>query len=615
MFESIFIRNIKGFDGNGKTITLRLNEKKYNICFAPNGFGKTSIATAFSMLAESPTKLKPNKKTAFHNDETLTPEIRIRLDEKEYKADSIVNEIMQAIRCHVISSRVGVTTTHQNRGTYSHVEGVLDINDVVVFDKIPKSLTVTYRVTDMKKAFGENGKVLSNRHDFTSHRFLKALTQDSVKNALNHILNTKGTRKYLEQRQNEINLYEGRACDIRRRFDSHADFIRAFRSYHDIDTLMSELSDFIPDHHSNTDAFEFIWQLLHFWENNRSHITAVVKYQDYISFKESFTKSIAELNPTWREICVVEKNNQLVVEFPQAMQISNGQRDFLTFVADITKVKSDISLTPTMAHIVVIDEILDYLDDANMIALQHYLSDGLIDTSTTVYTCLLTHLSPYSFRSYIFSDKKVNHVFLDTSTPQATEGFLSFIAFRESLDRKNKPDDKNLYDSLSSYFFHYNPDTTVDLSDQLKSRKSAHVKTSWGKVENLKQAMIDEVNSYLSGLSMYDPYAVCMALRHRVEKVIYGRLPDNVSKDRFIATHLTKQKFVEAENSGVEIPEIFNLITALHNEADHVKINGQTNQYMEKRIVYSLRHPIIRNLIAKIFEYDGTTPLHITTIR
>lgn len=181
-----------------------------------------------------------------------------------------------------------------------------------------------------------------------------------------------------------------------------------------------------------------------------------------------------------------------------------------------------------------------------------------------------------------FSDNKVNNIFLDSSNPRASENFLAYIAFRESLDRKNKTEDDKLYNNLSSYFFHYNPGTSPDLTTELTERRPKNIKTSWGKVEVLKQAIIAEINGYLSEAASYDPYAVCMGLRHRVEKEIYNRLPDQTSKDEFIATFMTRHKFAKAEEYGVNIPEIFNLMTALHNDADHVKINGKTNEYMEK---------------------------------
>lgn len=50
MISKIEIENVKGYGIPGKTIDLNLMCTKINLCIAPNGFGKSSLAAAFESL-------------------------------------------------------------------------------------------------------------------------------------------------------------------------------------------------------------------------------------------------------------------------------------------------------------------------------------------------------------------------------------------------------------------------------------------------------------------------------------------------------------------------------------------------------------------------------------
>lgn len=613
MIESIYIENIKGCGNPGRTFALGLRPDKYNICFAPNGFGKSSLAAAVNLLVESARRIQSNKTIAHRNDETLPITITIRIDGTDYTADMERNQISRQIMCHVISSRVDVTTTQQNRGKYTHVEGLLDINDVIVYRGVPQNVYAFYSVTKNRVDFGENGKILSNFQFFLDAEFLRTLIDPEVKNALDHIRRTITIVRKINLIRTTVNGLPGTTASIRASMATIYGLFEEFNSLPDIQLLKSKLLDFCPQHDSDVSWFDFLWQLFSFWEDNRRSINAIVRRLNYLEYKQRFTEEINQLNNTWRSVSVVEKNGNLVVEFPKATQISNGQRDFLTFVSDFTRIRNEIELNPGKKHLVVVDEVLDYLDDANMLALQHYFSNGLLERDGNVYTCMLTHLSPQSFRSYIFSDKKVNRIFLDTSTPRASESFLAFIAFRSGLDR-NRETDNDLYNKLSAFFFHYNTNTRVNVVADLTDRRTNNLKTTWGEVKVLKQAVIDEVNSYLQGQPQYDPYAVCMGIRHKVEKEIWSLLPDEALKVRFIEEHKTIDKIKLAEDNGINVPAHFNLVTALHNDADHVSWNQETLRYREKPIVYSLRHPVIRNMVAKMFGYEEGNIIPVSSI-
>ena len=76
--------------------------------------------------------------------------------------------------------------------------------------------------------------------------------------------------------------------------------------------------------------------------------------------------------------------------------------------------------------------------------------------------------------------------------------------------------------------------------------------------------MLEELNKYLGTDVTYDPYAVSLGIRFRLEKLIYDLLDDD-KRIEFIDTHQTDKKLKYAE--------------------EHYKLN----------------HPVIRNIVKNIF--------------
>lgn len=613
MIDSITIKNIKGFDSEGKTLAFNLMPKKFNICVAPNGFGKSSIATAIKILENNPNKLEVKKTDAYQNNDAVKPEITLTIDSVPYLANQEKNDIKGKIICHILSSKLDVSTTQRNMGKFTHVEGILDISDIEVYSKIPEKLEWAYKYTDSKKTFGKNGKILINHTNlFNSWRFTRLINKDEVKAVLKHLSSLKSTQDNINTLQSACNSFNLTADEIRQNLNNDDNLFQEFLDLEDVKFLIREFSPLL-ELDSNFAKFDFIWQLLQLYKINSKNINKIYLRKSYEQFAQMLSGKLSDLNTTWRPLDLKEENGVLKIKFPNANQISNGQRDFLTFISEMTKVKHEISLNPNKPHLIVIDELFDYLDDANMIAVQSELSRGLFREGIDIYTCILTHLSPEHFRSYIFSPKKMNVIYLDESSPRATDDFLSFISWRSELNPKDAIEGP-IYNDVSSHLFHYHPDESFDASQYYKDRPRPHVKSSWGKVKDLKDALINEINNYLTDAPTYDPYAVCMALRHRVEKVLFKRLEgDNIKEQEFLSAHKTIDKIAVIEKYGIDIPESFNLITALHNEADHVKLDKEKLGYIEKPIVYKLRHLVIKNLIAKIFDFKGE-PLHKESI-
>lgn len=144
----------------------------------------------------------------------------------------------------------------------------------------------------------------------------------------------------------------------------------------------------------------------HYADGERDILVKVQSYLAYKSLKESVDERLADFNTTGRTIRTHEDRGKLVVRFDRANSMSNGERDILSFVASITVAEYYFKKT---VGILVIDEIFDYLDGSNMLAVQYYLSELIKRckiSGKVLYPLVFTHLDPAVFSNYYFNKKK-----------------------------------------------------------------------------------------------------------------------------------------------------------------------------------------------------------------
>ena len=207
MITNITIKNIKGFGDPAKSFNLELKTNRVNIIYAPNGSGKSSIAAAFKSLNGG--ILTPSKDDMFHKDEALKPELSIVMDGAKYTADRGSNTISPVLEPYVINSGIVVSTTQQNiGGRYTKVNGYLDIENITVIDKIPPVVIPRYRVTEIRRGFGVNGKILANRGDlFGDKELWKGC--EAAAYSLDLFPNAAFRQQMLDDVKAEINAVEG----------------------------------------------------------------------------------------------------------------------------------------------------------------------------------------------------------------------------------------------------------------------------------------------------------------------------------------------------------------------------------------------------------------------
>jgi len=138
------------------------------------------------------------------------------------------------------------------------------------------------------------------------------------------------------------------------------------------------------------------------------------KYVQYLDDKKRFTQEIEDFNPVKNRFNIVpkEKKEQLVVEWPKAHELSNGQRDILFFYAKLLEFERRKASKP---QILIIDEIFDYLDDVNILLFQYKISN-LVDSyrkaKRLIFPILVTHLDPNFFHHFCFNEDRINVCYL-----------------------------------------------------------------------------------------------------------------------------------------------------------------------------------------------------------
>lgn len=575
--ETIKIRNIKGIED--KEFNLNAIANKPNILVAPNGFGKSSFATAFNSLKRNGIQLSESDYHCGNNENLPQITINYRDDAGEIHeliADNNQNAIKDEISYFVINCRT------EARGTRTYMGGVsatIEIPDIVLIKTIPSRRNFNYSFRERKQAWGGNSKVLPN---ITNSILGNQRIVSGFKDLYTHLRRANGARiqgciqdfieRLNQQNQgNRTSLLQW-VVDNELRKLSNTRYIKDIAQY-----LYSRCNIELSEVECYLAAIELVW----LFNNDENTFKATCEYNEYLLKKESFQELLRSLNPTWQDIQARESNNQLVVKFPNANLISNGQRDILTFVSMLFKAKASLNKE---FNILVIDEVFDYLDDANLIAAQYYITKFIEDfrrENRYLFPLILTHLNPYYFKNYSFNKMKIH--FLDLSNMQVTPALKDLLRKRE---------DPSIKDDVSKYLLHFHPETI----NKREEFQRLHLKETWGEGRCFADFIRDEAEKYIEGDS-YDPFAVCCAVRNKIEEIAYKKLTNEDDKQEYINTHKTRAKLDFVKSKGHEIPESHYLLGIIYNEAMHWKENADNIT----PIAAKLEHKVIQHMISTLF--------------
>lgn len=558
--DSIRIKNIKGIED--KSFDLHLIPDKPSILVAPNGFGKSSIATAFNSLNNRHLVLDPID--CYKNDETLKPELELDIisdsnSKQLLKADEDSNSINSTFDIFVINNQLKANSVKKNQGRFTSVTTTLEVEPVVLIDKIVNRTTIQYSIASTKRSFGSNGKILPNIEDVLVDN--KLITLIYEKGTLDKFRQVKVERK-LSKIKEISNGISGNRKEILSNLEIN--YLAEFKLIPYIDEYVKILKDCGHNYEYQAEYFLAAFQIIEAYMASTSNFKKVVKYATYELEKINYLEIFKSFNSTWQNLKPVEdKRNGFVLKFPNAKLISNGERDVLSFLALLLKARHKFRKDYS---ILIIDEVFDYLDDANLIACQFYVTkmiQELKDKGKHIFPLIMTHLNPLYFKNFVFSNQKVYFL-------QEMSGHINKEIEKVILTRDNKETCDDFYQSISAYFLHYHPDIKDEKDHFIEYNLASGLNTS----EKFTNLVIKELEKYIAERGNYDPLAVCSAVRILIEQKAYNLISIDCRTD-FLETHTTLAKLNFARENGANIPETFYLLSLIYNVGLHIKKNEE----------------------------------------
>lgn len=578
MLKVIEIENIKGI--RQREFKLNIIPNRPSILVAPNGFGKSSFATAFNSMNNSRIKL--------HNDDLHTenennlPKISIEYENADgttinLEATNSTNTISREIDCFVINNQTKPKGIGSQYGTAT---ATLEIRDVVLVDRIPTNVAFSYSNTDARSKFGLNSKVIPNINSILSN--LKLVEKLSEIHPVFQKANNKRIQRSINTIINNINTQNGTAEVLLNWIEANElNNLQQIDYLNTIGNLLNEFDTGFTETQNYLAAIQLIW----LYNQDTNAFKNACLFSNYRLDKQRFDNTLSTFNCTWKSIRSSQTDGQLVVKFPKAISISNGQRDILTFISMLFRAKRHLKKD---ANILIIDEVFDYLDDANLTAAQFYITsliDEFKDNGKRIYPLILTHLNPNYFKNFAFNNQKV--YYLDKSDIQVNQHITRMLRVRV---------DKNVAESLrndiSKHLLHYEP-THINRRNDFKDLSIPEL---WGEADNFYQFLFEEVDNYLNGRA-FCPFAVCGGVRVRIEKIAYDKLQSSSNQTTFLTTKMTRPKLERAEEFGVISPESHYLLGIIYNEGMHWK-EAQDNV---SPIASKLENLVIKKLIEDVF--------------
>ncbi|WP_016899491.1 hypothetical protein [Pseudoalteromonas sp. PAMC 22718] len=574
--SQIEIRNIKGIAH--ECFKVQLKACKPNLLVAPNGFGKSSVATAFSSMNTK--RIDLAEKDYHKENDKLAPELSVTVNGQKLTADKTKNEIRQQFDVLVVNSGLTPKAKKHFKGA---VSSTIEVKPITIC-KIPAKAEFSYKPTDAKTSFGQNGKILPNVSDLLKDSRLLGTIQGVDLSKFTQVRIQTAVQAIIDK----VNHQNGSAAFISQWvLDNCIQELRAV-------TTLNSISERLVQYgavDSEIKGFFAAYQIASIHAADPKAFSAATDWLYYVTVKAHYQDLLANFKSStwqWAKVEETKKKKELVINFPKAHQLSNGQRDIITLVVQLHKTLYEGSKKPL---ILVIDEVFDYLDDANLVAFQYYVTSIIEEykaRNQVIYPIILTHLDPGVFFDFCFNKHKIQINYLLSKPVGKSKDILRLVEFRDSEQSEDMV--RPIRDVLDKHWFHFHPDTH-EIADGWPS----FLPNQWKNSDLFKDYFTDELERYLTNRN-YDVVAVCFAVRIVIEHQVYCLLPDADWQEKFISEHGTSNKLDVASSAGIDIPESYFLLGIIYNTNLHW---NQGRDYVSP-LVSKLNHPTIRQLIAHV---------------
>ena len=388
MINSIEINKIKGIDY--LKLQLNLIPNKPSIFVAPNGFGKSSITAAFDSISSN--KLIITRDNLHNSKENSDSYIKIcdvrEKNENELIADLKTNSISSKYKVKVINNKVTSDAKMLNINGFNIPKSDLIVKDITLTNFIPEKKYFNYFVTKYRSEYKINKYIFSNLDElFNSQNFIIRL--GNVKKNLDNILKKKRINETISELEAQFQTKTIKQTDFFNDFDKN-ELIDKILDDSDVRVICDDL-DKILNIKNKVEKTIFVIQLIKVYNDNKTEFVKIYKRAVYEKRKKSLEDLIKAIDKKKRIVTISEQKGKLIVKFIRANMISNGETDLLCFLVMLEKIKYE-EINKDL--ILVIDEVFDYLDDANIIVVQKYISSfikSFTESDKNIFPIIMTH--------------------------------------------------------------------------------------------------------------------------------------------------------------------------------------------------------------------------------
>ena len=598
--DSIQIKNVRGL--SDKILDLEMIPNKPSVLVAPNGTGKSSFALAFERLKVNGIKLE--KGDYFQDVETNRPEINIVADGTSFNATDAQNNISSTFAIQVINSR-NKPQTIKRKIEGNNVYSTKMTVPPIVLAKVPSndSFTYNFKVDNQLEGF-QQGVITKIDFLLDDETFMISLDANDI--------NRKHQTQTIQKFINNIRTYIGQGTKEQIFDKIQNNDLSALKRISAVTRLVEKLRA-MPTYADKHEAKIYLdaIQLIFVYNTDKEIFKNRIKRFQYLKLKERYMSLFKSLKGTWKNIYPKEVEGKLIVEIENSEQLSNGERDIIVFLTMLERVKMNLNKTN---NILIIDEIFDYLDDANFISAQYYITKYIEEykeenkriraanaaqpagsplmPEKNFFPIILTHLDPVTFKQFGYKDLKV-YYFDDYTNAYTSDNMKHLIHLRDRLEKEDKRNGTHT-DLISEYLLHYH-NQPKNLDETLADQRFSY----WKNPVNFKNYCKSEAEKYINNAVPFDPVAVCIWLRECVEKKVFDGLQPALQQV-FLQIHGTKNKLQYAVENNIEYPEIFALLGLIYNNSLHLGANGETRSDIS--LASKLQNNTIKAMIKSVMD-------------
>lgn len=553
---------------------------KSNFLVAPNGSGKSSLATAFASL--NTRRLKLADADRYNGEDWDDVSLSVTFDDGvTMSANADSNEIASRVDVQVIRSGLYANMTNRRVGPRVLSQTKMSVQQCVLYEKVPATVHLDYSVTAERQKYASilRGRMDNLAEAFKSYEFLSELLScDAAFKATTGARYAAAINNFFK---GVISLETGMGGDI-----TEAEVLSNISSVKPLSSIKEILDRRYPTKGDISNYVNAI-QVNRFIEGKRNEIKEACSCLRFRKFKNDINEILPLLNRTRYRIEAKVRNHQLVVDFPDWDDASNGEIDVLQLCVALFRARARFGEKDNA--LLLIDEVFDYLDDANLLVAQHFLLEMMKqfkNSGKNLYVIILTHLDPGLFKSFRF--KSYHTSYIPNSGSDSVKGCLNALLVDRKRCQKELPD---IYKSVSSHYLHFS-DCDKASEDVLEYIAKQGIKGELKSPSSFRCGMEAKLGDYFSG-KPFAPSEVCCGIRLAVERLSYERLAAD-DKPGFLEINTgTEDRLLYASEHGVEVPETFHLLGSIYNSCMH--LSGRPGE--TEPVQRELGNNIIRHMI------------------